>query len=145
MFKFFIKSVDSVYYFFYSVWKFIVGILFIILDFFFPIRGYAHLMMLLFILDWFWGFMVAKYVRKEHFSLSIVFTKTISRAGFTIMLLALLYLVDLIHTYKNLHLTETWSLFISGVLIVNIAKNGKKLLNWGVLDKLNKVLNYFKK
>lgn len=106
-----------------------------------PIRNIVHLLIAFFIADVVFGYLAARKIRKERFSVKIIWEHTIPRMLVSIILITgafmwdEVYAMDFISTYKVIG----W--FISGVLLYSIAENGYKITNWSIFPKIG---NLFK-
>lgn len=82
------------------------GLFMSILGYFLPVKDIVHLLILFFILDVFFGFWAAKKLRKERFSVKIIWSHTIPRMLISIVLILGAYMwdstyqQDLVSTYK---------------------------------------------
>lgn len=121
------------------------GLFATLLSYFLPVRDIVHFMLILFFLDVIIGYWAARKTRGERFSSKIIWVTTIPRMVLsTLLILALfmwdnIYAQDLVSTYKS----AGW--FISGVLIVSIAKNARKITNWDAFFSIQQLFeNKFK-
>ena len=112
------------------------GFFFMVFGYFIPIREIVHVMVLFFILDVIFGFWAAKKLRKEKFSVKIIWKHTLPRMAISFVLILSAFMWDstfdqnVIATYKIIG----W--FISGVLLFSIAQNGYKITKWAVFPQL---------
>lgn len=112
------------------------GLFMSILGYFLPVKDIVHLLILFFVLDVFFGFWAAKKLRKERFSVKIIWSRTIPRMLVSIVLILGAYMWD--STYQqdfvSTHKVVGW--FISGVLLYSIAENGYHITKWAMFPKL---------
>lgn len=114
----------------------ISGLFVSVLGYFLPIRDVVHLLVLFFILDVVFGYWAARKLRKERFSVNIIWTTTMPRMLLSLVLILgafmwdKTYCQDIVSTYKIIG----W--FISGVLLFSIAENGYHITKWSVFPKI---------
>jgi phage-related holin len=124
-----------------NVYAMFAGLIASILGYFFPIKDIAHLLVLFFILDVIFGYLAARKLRKERFSVKIIWNHTMPRMMISIVLILGAYMWDktfqqnIVCTYKVIG----W--FISGVLLYSIAENGYHITKWSVFPNIG---NLFK-
>lgn len=75
------------------------GLFMSILGYFLPVKDIVHLLILFFVLDVFFGFWAAKKLRKERFSVKIIWSHTIPRMLVSIVLILGAYMWD--STYQQ--------------------------------------------
>lgn len=106
------------------------GIAMTAIGFFIPIKNIVHLLIFFFMLDVIFGYLAARKLRGERFSVKIIWNHTIPRMLISLVLILgafmwdKTYEQDFISTYKLIG----W--FISGVLLYSIAENGYKITHW---------------
>lgn len=111
---------------------FITGIFGSIIAYLFPVKDIVNFLVLLFILDFLFGFWAAHKIKQERFIVKKVWDGTIIRMLFSIILIVLLYLWgDLYQTSMEISYKIVGG-FISGVVIVSIIQNMYKLTRWSL-------------
>lgn len=131
---------DSIIDWIKIVWAMVSGFFMAALGYFIPIKNIVVLLVVFFLFDVVFGFWAAKKVRKERFSMKIIWKTTMPRMLISIALIILAfswdkeYEQDFVATYKVIG----W--FISGVLLANIVQNGYYITKWDVLLGLGNLL-----
>lgn len=106
-----------------------------------PIKNIVHLLIAFFIADVLFGYWAARKLRKERFSVKIIWEHTIPRMLISIILITgafmwdEVYAQDLVSTYKVIG----W--FISGVLLYSIAENGYQITKWSIFPRIGGMIN----
>lgn len=124
-----------------QVLSFCYGLFFSVIGYFVPIRDIVHVMVLFFILDVVFGFWAAKKLRKEKFSVKIIWKHTLPRMAISFVLILSAFMWDstfdqnIVSTYKIIG----W--FISGVLLFSIAQNGYKITRWAIFPQLGTLVS----
>jgi multisubunit Na+/H+ antiporter MnhF subunit len=101
----------------------------------------VHVLLIFFLLDVIFGYWAARRLRKERFSVKIIWNHTIPRMLISIVLIIGAFMWD--NTY-NMDMISTYKLigwFISGVILYSIAENGYKITKWSVFPKIGNLLN----
>lgn len=112
------------------------GLLMTLLGYFLPVRDIVHLLIFFFILDVLFGFWAAKKLRKERFSVKIIWSHTIPRMLISIVLILGAYMWDSTYQQDFVSTYKVVGWFISGVLLYSIAENGYHITNWVIFPKL---------
>ena len=110
--------------------SFLSGILAVFVGYFFPVADIVHLLLFFFLLDVLFGYLAAKKLRGERFSVKIIWTHTMPRMLIALVLILGSYMWD--KTYQQ-ELVSTYKLlgwFLSGLLLYSIAENGYKITHW---------------
>ena len=119
-----------------NVYALLSGFVATVFGYFLPIKDIVHLMILFFILDVVFGYWAAHKIRKERFSVKIIWSHTMPRMLISLVMVLgafmwdTVYCQDVVSTYK----VVGW--FISGVLLFSIAQNGYLITKWSVFPKL---------
>ena len=119
----------------------LTGVLTSIIGYFIPVRDIVHVLLIFFLLDVIFGYWAARRLRKERFSVKIIWNHTIPRMLISIVLIIGAFMWD--NTY-NMDMISTYKLigwFISGVILYSIAENGYKITKWSVFPKIGNLLN----
>lgn len=122
------------------VWAAISAIFTSFLGYFLPVKDIVHLIIILFIVDMFFGYRAAKKLKGERFSAEIVWKTTIPRMVLSIILILGSYAWD---TVFNQQIVSTYKIigwFISGILLFSILQNGYQITNWEPLTSISDVL-----
>lgn len=122
--------------------EYLGGLLAAIIGYFLPIKDMVNFIILLFLIDVAVGYWTAKKIRGEKFNTQIVWQKTMPRMLISLLIIILTFKWD--DTFKQdvLSTYNTVAWFISGILIISIAKNGYKLTRWEVFYQ---IIGIFKK
>lgn len=116
------------------------GFLMSILGYFLPVKDIVHLLILFFILDVIFGYWAARKLKKERFSVKIIWKHTMPRMLLSIILVLGAFMwddvfkQDLVSTYKIVG----W--FIAGVLLFSIAENGYLITRWEIFPKIRQLI-----
>lgn len=119
-----------------NVHALLVGALASVAGYFLPVRDIVHLLILFFILDVFLGYWAARKLRKEKFSVKIIWATTIPRMLISIILIISAYMWDTTYRQDYVSTYKIIGWFISGVLIYSIAKNGYIITKWSVFRNI---------
>lgn len=119
-----------------ALWEFFYGLLGVVFGFLLPIKDMVNFVLLLFFVDIVVGYVTANKIRGEHFKPELIWRKTIPRLTLSVVLIILTYLWDTTFQQTILSTYTTTGWFISGILIVSIARNGFKLTRWQVFESL---------
>lgn len=124
-----------------NAYVFLTGCLASILGYFLPIKDIAHLLILFFMLDVLFGYMAARKLRKERFSVKIIWNHTMPRMLISLVLIIGAYMWDKTYNQNVVCTYKVIGWFISGVLLYSIAENGYQITRWSVFPKIG---NMFK-
>jgi len=127
------NAMNSIFHNFYAV---LTGFFTAIVGYFMPVKDIVHLLVLFFILDVIFGYWAASKLRKERFSVKIIWTHTIPRMLVSIVLVLGAYMWDLTYNQDMVSTYKIIGWFISGVLLYSIAENGYNITKWSVFPKL---------
>lgn len=114
----------------------IVGFAASVVGYFMPVKDIVNFLLIFFLLDVAFGYWAAHKLRKERFSVQIIWTHTMPRMLISIVLILGAYMWD--KTY-NQDVVSTYKLigwFISGVLLFSIAENGYQITRWAVFPNI---------
>jgi len=105
-----------------------------------PLRNIVHLMIAFFILDVLFGYWSAKIVKKQRFSVKIIWEHTIPRMVIAIILVICTFMWDKEYhqDYVSTHKIVGW--FISGVLLASIVDNAYKITKWNAFPQISKLI-----
>lgn len=103
-----------------------------VLGYFLPIKDIMNLLIFFFVLDVFFGYLAARKLRNERFSVKIIWNHTIPRMLVSIVLVTAAYMWDTIYNQDFVKTYKIIGWFISGVLLVSIAMNGYKITKWSI-------------
>ena len=127
-------------YFFKDLYIFLVGCFISIIGYMFPVKNIIHLLVIFFILDVFFGFLAAKKIRKEKFSVKIIWENTIPRMLFSIVLISCAYLWDVVYEQEFISTYKIIGWFITGVLFYSIIENGYQITKWSIFIQLKETI-----
>lgn len=119
-----------------ALWDFFYGLIGFVFGFFLPIKDMVNFVILLFLVDILVGYFTARKIRSERFDPQIIWKKTVPRMTLSILLILLTFLWDTTFEQTILSTYTTVGWFISGILIVSIARNGFKITRWQVFESL---------
>lgn len=120
-----------------NAYALLAGIFTTILGYFLPVKDIVNLLLLFFILDVIFGFWAAKKLRKERFSVKIIWSHTIPRMLISIVLITGAYMWDKTYDQDVVSTYKVIGWFISGVLLYSIAENGYQITKWSIFPKLS--------
>jgi hypothetical protein len=123
-----------------NAYAFISGLFMSVLGYFVPVKDIVHLLILFFILDVIFGFWAARKLRKERFSVKIIWGNTIPRMLISIVLITGAYMWDSTYEQDFVSTYKVIGWFISGVLLYSIAENGYHITAWAVFPKLSTII-----
>ena len=121
-----------------NVYTLCFGLLTTATGYFFPIKNVVHVVLFFFFVDVAFGYLAARKLRKEKFSVKIIWSYTMPRIMISIVLIILAYIWD---STFNQGFISTYNLigwFISGVLIYSIAENGYAITQWNVFRNIKR-------
>lgn len=124
-----------------NAYVFFTGCMISMLGYFLPIKDIAHLLILFFMLDVLFGYMAARKLRKERFSVKIIWNHTMPRMLISLVLIIGAYMWDKTYNQNVICTYKVVGWFISGVLLYSIAENGYQITKWSVFPKIG---NMFK-
>lgn len=122
-----------------NVHALLAGALTSVAGYFLPVRDIVHLLILFFILDVALGYWAARKLRKEKFSVKIIWATTIPRMLISIILIISAYMWDTTYRQDYVSTYKIIGWFISGVLIYSIAKNGYLITKWSVFRSIGSI------
>jgi len=131
---------NALLYFVKDIYLCTVGISTTFIGYLFPIRNIVHLMIGFFILDVLFGYWSARVVKKQKFSVKIIWEHTVPRMTIAIVLIICTFMWDKEYhqDYISTHKIVGW--FISGVLLASIIDNGYKITKWNAFPQLSKLI-----
>jgi len=125
---------------FNNIWAVLSGLFASVLGYFMPIKDIVHLLLLFFILDVIFGYWAAHKLRKEKFSVKIIWEHTIPRMLLTIVLVIGAFMWDGVFDQHAVPTYKIIGWFISGVLLYSIAENGYHITKWSVFPKITEMI-----
>ncbi len=131
------RSIISV---FDNAYAIAAGFIASILGYFLPLKDIVHLMLLFFILDVIFGFWAAKKLRKEKFSVRIIWAHTIPRMILAVITVIMLFLWDNVFSQNLVSTYKIGGWFICGILVSSVVENGWKITRWLVFPKIRKLV-----
>lgn len=117
------------------------GFIMSVFGYFLPVRDIVYLLLLFFILDVVFGYLAAKKLRGEKFSVKLIWTQTVPRMVLTIVLVLCSYMWDNVFGQEIVHTYKVIGWFIGGVLLYSIAQNGYYVTKWDILPKIGHLIN----
>lgn len=123
-----------------NAYVFFTGCMISMLGYFLPIKDIAHLLILFFMLDVLFGYMAARKLRKERFSVKIIWNHTMPRMLISLVLIIGAYMWDKTYNQNVICTYKVVGWFISGVLLYSIAENGYQITKWSVFPKIGNML-----
>lgn len=127
-------------YFFKDAYAFIIGCVASFIGYLLPVKNIVNIIVLFFILDVIFGYWAAHKLKKEKFSVKIIWEHTMPRMLISVVLVSCAYAWD---TEFNQELVSTYIIigwFIAGVILYSIAKNGYKITKWEAFTQIGDVL-----
>lgn len=128
--------VDAIMHYFSNAYGVMTGLFASLIGYFLPVKDIVNVLLIFFFLDVIFGYWAARKLRKERFSVKIIWGHTLPRMLISIVIITgafmwdKTYSQDLVSTYKLIG----W--FISGVLLYSIAQNGYKITKWSALPDM---------
>lgn len=104
--------------------------------YFLPVKDITNLLIILFIIDVLVGYWAARKLRKERFSVKIIWSHTIPRMILSILLIMIVFMWDKTYNNNILKMHERIGWFLSGMLIYSIAENAFQITKWSVFPKI---------
>jgi phage-related holin len=131
---------DALIHMFNDFYAMLSGLALSVLGYFLPVKDIVNLLLLLFIVDVLFGYWAARKLRKERFSVKIIWSHTIPRMLISIILIAGAFLWDTVYNQDVVCTYKVIGWFISGVLLYSIAENGYQITKWSVFPKLAEII-----
>jgi len=128
-------------YFFKDVYAFLVGCIISVIGMLLPVKNIVNLLILFFVFDVAFGFWAAKTIRKERFSVKIIWEHTMPRMLISIVLVIGAFLWDEVYKQEFVSTYKIIGWFISGVLLYSIAENGYQITKWSAFTKIGSALH----
>lgn len=128
-------------YLFHDTYSILVGMTFSFFGYLVPIKNIVHLLIIFFIADVFFGYWAARKIRKEKFSVRIIWEHTIPRMLISIFLITGAFMWDKVYEQELVATYKVIGWFISGVLLYSIADNGYQITKWSIFPKIGSLLN----
>lgn len=113
-----------------------VGMFTSVLGLLLPIKDIVHLILFLFMIDVFFGYWAARKLRKESFSVKLIWSHTIPRMLIALTMVISTYIWDKVYNVNEFSTYKIIGWFISGVLLYSIAHNGYKITKWSVFPNI---------
>jgi len=133
-------TIGAVKHFFADSANVCAGMLGTIIGYFLPIRDIVHFVILLFIMDVIFGYLVDRQQNKARFKVKLVWNHTIPRMLISIVIVMATFMWD--RTYEQ-DVVSTYNVvgwFISGVLIFSIAENAFLLTKWDTFLRIRNMI-----
>lgn len=134
------KTIDYIWCWITDTYNFLGGLVMSFFGYLLPIKDVLNFMIVLFVLDVIFGYWKARKIDKQKFIGRLIWEKTIPRMLFSVIIIALLFAWDNIHSQTFVESYNIAGWFISGLLIVSILENMHKITGWNVLPFLSKFL-----
>lgn len=122
-------------------WPMLTGVFASIVGYFLPVRDIVHLLILFFILDVIFGYWAAHKLRKERFSVKIIWNHTMPRMLISIVLITGAFMWDTVYRQEVVDTYKIVGWFISGVILFSIAENGYLITGWTVFSRVGRLLS----
>lgn len=139
--SFFTSFARALKYLFNDTYAIMSGALAGFVGYLLPIRNIVHLLILFFLLDVIFGFWAASKLRKERFSVKIIWGHTIPRMLVSIVLITGAFMWDEVYQQEIVSTYKVIGWFISGVLLYSIAENGYQITKWSIFPKIGSLIN----
>lgn len=139
--SFFALLGKAIFFIFNDIYAVCIGVITSFIGYLLPIRNIVHLIILFFFADVVFGYWAAKKLRKERFSVKIIWSHTIPRMVVSIVLITGCYMWDQVYAQDIVSTYKVIGWFISGVLLFSIAENGYQITKWSVFPKLGSLLS----
>lgn len=110
----------------------ISGVIMAIVGYLYPVFDISAFLLLLFSLDVLFGAWKAKKIKKEEFSMKIVWVTTFPRMLLAFLLIICTFIWDKIAEQTLIDTSNTVGLLFAGALIWSIAENGYHITKWFV-------------
>lgn len=131
----------ALHYFFKDFYAIVMGSVVSFIGYLLPIRDIVHLLIFFFFADVFFGYWAAKKLRKEKFSVGIIWDHTMPRMFISIVLVTGAFLWDKVYQQDVVSTYKIIGWFVSGILLYSIAKNGYKITKWSAFTQIGEVIN----
>lgn len=105
-----------------------------------PVRNIVHLLLAFFIADVVFGYWAARKIRKERFSVKVIWEHTIPRMLISIVLITGAFMWDEVYKQELISTYKVIGWFISGVLLYSIADNGYQITKWSIFPKIGNMI-----
>ena len=128
-------------YFFKDFYAFVIGCIVSFIGYLLPVKNIVNLLVLFFILDVIFGFWAANTLRKERFSVKVIWNHTMPRMLISIILVAGAFMWDEVYNQEFVSTYKIVGWFISGVLLYSIAENGFQITKWSTFNKIGNALH----
>ena len=136
------KSIgNALTYIFGNAYGTICGVFTTFLAYFLPVKDIVHLLILFFIVDVIFGYIAAHKLRKERFSVKIIWGHTIPRMMVSLVLILGAFMWDKVYCQELLSTYKMIGWFISGVLLYSIAENGYQITKWSIFPKIGRLIS----
>jgi hypothetical protein len=121
----------------HNIYAMLSGLFASIIGYFLPIKDIVHLLILFFFLDVFFGYLAARKLRKERFSVKIIWSHTMPRMLISIVLIIGAYMWDATYGQEIVCTYKVIGWFISGVLLYSISENGYLITKWSIFPRIS--------
>lgn len=123
-----------------NVYAIFTGIFTSMVGYLVPVKDIVHLLIFFFALDVLFGYLAARKLRQERFSVKIIWEHTMPRMLISIVLIIGAYMWDNVYQQDIVCTHKVVGWFISGVILYSIAENGYQISNWKVFQKVAELL-----
>ena len=123
-----------------NVYAIFTGIFTSMVGYLVPVKDIVHLLIFFFALDVLFGYLAARKLRQERFSVKIIWEHTMPRMLISIVLIIGAYMWDNVYQQEIVSTHKVVGWFISGVILYSIAENGYQISNWKVFQKIAELL-----
>jgi hypothetical protein len=138
--NFFILFKNALFYFFKDFYTTTFGLLLTFIGYLLPIKNIVHLLVLFFIMDVIFGYWSARVVKKERFSVKIIWQHTIPRLAISIIIITCAFLFDKEYHQDIVYTHKIIGWFISGILLTSIIDNAYKITKWSAFPQIGKLI-----
>lgn len=138
--SFFTSFSRALNYLFHDTYAIIFGAAVSFLGYLLPIKNIVHLLIVFFMVDVVFGYLAARKIRKEKFSVKIIWEHTIPRMLISIVLITGAFMWDEVYKQEVISTYKVIGWFISGVLLYSIADNGYQITKWSIFPKISMMI-----
>lgn len=132
---------DAITHYFSNAYGLLVGLFASLIGYFLPVKDIVNVLLIFFFLDVIFGYWAARKLRKEPFSVKIIWGHTLPRMLISIVIITGAYMWDITYNQDIISTYKLIGWFISGVLLYSIAQNGYKITKWSVLPDMANMIS----
>lgn len=132
---------NAISYFFKDTFTTIIGIFTTFIGYLFPIKNIIHLLIIFFIFDVVFGYWAARVIKKERFSVKLIWEHTMPRMAISIIIIICTFMWDKEYHQDVLYTHKIVGWFVSGVLLVSIIDNAYKITKWRAFPQIGKLIS----